>query len=58
MDVYKRIITGLDEAVGYENGKVKARTVKCTVNPAHEFDAQVIKNVRISLQMTQAVFLP
>ncbi len=56
MDVYKSIITGLDEAVGYEQGKVKARTAKYTVNPAPEFNALEIKNVRNSLQMTQATF--
>lgn len=56
MDVYKSIITGLNEAVGYEKGKVRARTAKCTVNPAPEFNAQEIKSVRNSLQMTQAAF--
>ncbi len=39
MDVNKSII-GLVEAVGYEKGKVKARTVKCKVNLTSEFDAQ------------------
>ena len=39
MDVYKSIITGIDEALGYENGKFKGRTAKCTVNPTPEFDA-------------------
>ena len=56
MDVYKSIITGLEEAASYEKGRIKARTVKCTVNPAPEFNAQEIKSVRNSLQMTQATF--
>lgn len=56
MDVYKSIITGLDEAVGFEKGRIKARTAKCTVNPAPSFNAQEIKSVRNSLQMTQATF--
>ena len=56
MDVYKSIITGLNEAVGYEKGTVKARKAKCTVNPAPDFNAQEIKSVRNTLQMTQATF--
>ena len=56
MDVYKSIITGLTEAVGYEKGTVKARKAKCTVNPAPDFNAQEIKSVRNTLQMTQAAF--
>lgn len=56
MDVYKSIISGLDEAALYEKGRIKARTAKCTVNPAPTFSAQEIKNVRNSLQMTQATF--
>ena len=56
MDVYKSIITGLHEAVGYEKGTVKARKAKCTVNPASDFNAQEIKSVRNTLQMTQATF--
>ena len=56
MDVYKSIIAGLNEAVGYEKGTVKARTAKCTVNPVPDFNAQEIKSVRNTLQMTQATF--
>ena len=37
MDVYKSIMTGLNEAVGYEKGAVKARKIKCTVNPVPDF---------------------
>ncbi len=56
MNVYESIMTGLTEAVGYEKGVVKARKTKCTVNPAPLFNAQEIKNIRISLQMTQTTF--
>jgi putative transcriptional regulator len=56
MDVYKSIMTGLNEAVGYEKGAVKARKIKCTVNPVPDFSAQEIKSVRNNLQMTQATF--
>ena len=56
MNVYNSIMTGLHEAVGYEKGTVKARKAKCTVNPAPDFNAQEIKSVRNTLQMTQATF--
>ena len=56
MGVYESILKGLQEAVDYENGNGEARVTKCTVNPAPEFNAQQIKNVRISLGMTQATF--
>ena len=56
MNVYNSIMTGLHEAVGYEKGTVKARKAKCTVNPAPDFNAQEIKSVRKTLQMTQATF--
>jgi len=56
MGVYESIIKGLNEAIDYENGKGTARVAKCTVNPAPEFNAQQIKDVRISLGMTQITF--
>ncbi|MBQ6265349.1 MAG: helix-turn-helix domain-containing protein [Clostridia bacterium] len=56
MGVYESIIKGLNEAVDYENGKITARTTKCTVNPAPEFDAKQIRDARLSLGMTQTTF--
>ena len=56
MSVYESIIKGLNEAIEYEKGEGKARVVKCTVNPAPDFDAQEIKDVRLSLGMTQITF--
>jgi putative transcriptional regulator len=56
MDFYKSIVTGLHEAVEYEKGTGKAKKAKCTVNPAPVFNAQEIKSVRNTLQMTQATF--
>ena len=47
MDVYKSIMTGLNEAVEYEKGTVKARKAKCTVNPVPDFNAQEIKHTPI-----------
>lgn len=56
MNVYESIITGLNEAIGYEKGTVKAKKAKCIVNPPPTFNAQEIKNIRNTLQMTQATF--
>ncbi|MBR4765423.1 MAG: helix-turn-helix domain-containing protein [Clostridia bacterium] len=56
MGVYESIIKGLNEAIDYENGKITARTTKCTVNPAPEFDAKQIRDARLSLGMTQTTF--
>ena len=56
MGVYESIIKGLNEAVDYENGKITARTTKCTVNPAPEFDAKQTRDARLSLGMTQTTF--
>lgn len=56
MSVYESIIQGLNEAVQYEKGNLKAKKVKCTINPVPEFTADEIKNVRAELDMTQAIF--
>ncbi len=56
MSVYESIIQGLNEAIEYEKGTGKARTAKCTVNPAPQFTSQEIKDIRLSLGMTQLTF--
>ncbi len=56
MSVYESILQGLNEAVEYQKGKINARTAKCTVNPAPEFDADEIKEIRLSFGMTQMTF--
>lgn len=56
MNVYESITQGLQEAIVYEEGKLKARKAKCTVNPIPEFTAQEIKAVRTELAMTQVTF--
>lgn len=56
MSVYESIVQGLNEAIEYEKGLCKARTAKCTVNPVPEFSSQEIKEIRLSLEMTQLTF--
>ncbi len=56
MSVYESIITGLNEAVEYEKGKGKVRTVKLTVAPIPDFTADEIKALRQALKITQGTF--
>lgn len=56
MNVFDSIMTGLNEAVKHEKGIIKAKRVKCTVNPIPEFSASDIKNVRNKMNMTQVTF--
>lgn len=56
MNVYESIMQGLNEALEYEKGNLKAKKTKCTINPAPKFNAQEIKNIRTQLDMTQSTF--
>lgn len=57
MGVFESITKGLNEAIEYEQGKNKnVRTAKCIVSPIPEFNANEIKSVRNSLNMTQNTF--
>lgn len=56
MNVYESIIQGLNEAVDYENGKIKAKTVTLSVAPLPDIDSSDVKNIRQSLDMTQMIF--
>lgn len=56
MNVYESIIQGLNEAVEFEKGNVKARTAKCTVTPVPDLTSAEIKDIRLSFGMTQATF--
>ncbi len=56
MSVYESLLQGLQEAIVFEAGTGKARVSKCTVNPAPEYSAKQIKQVRLSLGMTQVTF--
>ncbi len=56
MSVYESIMQGLNEAVEYEKGNLKAKSYKCTVNPVPDFNSNEIKEVRSSLNMTQSTF--
>lgn len=56
MNVYESIMRGLNEAVEYEKGNLKARTVKVSVAPLPNMESTDVKNIRLSLDMTQVIF--
>ena len=56
MKVYDGIIKGLNEAVAYKEGKIKARTKIMSIEPVPEFEANEIKSIRNELGMTQVLF--
>ncbi len=56
MSVYNDIIAGLNEAIDYNEGKIKAKRVKLSVEPPPSFEAADVKRVRLNLGMTQILF--
>lgn len=56
MNIYESIIQGLNEAVDYENGNIKAKVVTLSVAPLPDIESSDIKNIRQSLDMTQVIF--
>ena len=56
MKVYDGIMKGLQEAIDYNEGKIKARTKTISIEPVPDFAAPEIKNIRNKLGMTQVLF--
>ncbi len=56
MKVYDGIMQGLEEAVAYNEGKIKARTKTISIEPVPDFEAGEIKKLRNELGMTQMLF--
>lgn len=56
MNVFESMMTGLQEAIDYENGKLDAKKVKITVEPLPEMTADEIKSVRNGTGLTQSIF--
>lgn len=46
MRVYDSIMTGLQEAIEYEEGRGTAKVVKISVAPLPDFSAEDIKEIR------------
>ena len=56
MNVFNSISKGLNEAIEFEKGNVKARKKKRTVAPIPIFKADQIKLLRQEMGMTQVMF--
>ncbi len=56
MSVFDDIKVGLNEAIEYEKGKIKANTRIISVTPVEEFTASEIKDIRKNAGMTQLLF--
>ena len=53
---YDEIMNGLQEALDYNEGKIKARTKTISIEPVPNFNATDIKRIRVELGMTQLLF--
>jgi len=56
MSSYDSIIRGLDQAIGYIDGTVKARRVKVTIKAVPTFTNEEIKEIRLKTGFSQATF--
>lgn len=56
MNVYESIMQGLNEAVAYEKGDLKAKTAKVSVASLPDMESTDVKHIRLSLDMTQVIF--
>jgi putative transcriptional regulator len=56
MSVYTSIMQGLDEAVKYQDGKIKARRTKIAIKPVDMFSSEDIKRIRLGVGLSQVVF--
>ncbi len=56
MSLFEEIKAGLNEAIEYEKGNLKANSRKLTITPIEEFTASEIKDIRKNTGMTQALF--
>jgi putative transcriptional regulator len=56
MSVYGSIIQGLNEAVDYQQGTLRARKVRLTIKPVESFNTEEIKTIRQKTGLSQVVF--
>jgi putative transcriptional regulator len=56
MSVYESVMRGLNEAIEYQQGKIKARKVKLTVKPTLTFNTEDIKQIRQRTGLSQVRF--
>lgn len=56
MSLFDEIKLGLEQAIEYNNGKIKARKTTRSIAPLETFSSDDIKKIRIEAGMTQALF--
>ena len=56
MGVFDEIKTGLEQALAYEQGRLKAKKVKLSVAPVESFSPGEIKDIRNKTGLTQILF--
>lgn len=56
MSLFDEIKLGLEQAIEYNNGKLKARKTTRSIAPLETFSSDEIKKIRIETGMTQALF--
>jgi putative transcriptional regulator len=56
MSVYKSIMQGLNEAVEYQQGRIKAQKVKLTIKPVDIFNTEDIRQIRQRTGLSQVMF--
>ena len=56
MSVFEEIKAGLNEAIEYEKGNLKANTKTLSITPLEEFSAAEIKEIRKKTGLTQVLF--
>jgi len=56
MSLFDEIKQGLEEAIEYNKGKLKARTTTRFVLPLESFTAKEIRSIRLNAGMTQSLF--
>jgi len=56
MSVFDEIKTGLNQAIEYEKGNLKAKTKTLSVTPIEAFTASEIKDIRQKAGLTQSLF--
>ena len=56
MSVFDEIKIGLNEAIEYEKGNIKANKRTISITPIEEFTASEIKAIRQNAGMTQVLF--
>ncbi|MGN0447941.1 MAG: helix-turn-helix domain-containing protein [Acutalibacteraceae bacterium] len=56
MSLFDEIKTGLNEAIEYEKGNLKAKKTVLSIEPVKKFTSSEIKSIRNSTGLTQKLF--